>query len=85
MTNGHKRRVKIEVNARELYAFSRLREDEHAQWDIRNIAHQMVDQARSVAPIAMMLACGKDQFEKLREEVYAGSKKGLTLVNGGKR
>lgn len=70
LTNGHQRRVLVKSNVRELYAFSRLREDGHAQWDIRDKAHKMVDLARKAAPITMMLACGKDGFEELKKEVY---------------
>ncbi len=40
LTNAHKRRVLFSVNARELYHVSRLREDPHAQWDIRDKASE---------------------------------------------
>jgi flavin-dependent thymidylate synthase len=38
LTNAHCKRVLWKTNARELYHFSRLREDATAQWDIRRIA-----------------------------------------------
>jgi flavin-dependent thymidylate synthase len=72
LTNGHKRRVLVTMNLRELYHFSRMRQDGHAQWDIRNIANQMVAHARGVAPLGTMLVCGKDQFVEKVREVYGG-------------
>lgn len=70
LTNAHRRRVMATINARELYHLSRLREDGHAQWDLRGIAGRMLEQAKAVMPLTMMLACGKDRFDKLRGEVY---------------
>ena len=67
LTNAHRRRVLIAANPRELYHFSRLREDEHAQWDIKNTAGNMMNLAKKVAPLSFMLSGGKDQFEKLRK------------------
>lgn len=62
LTNAHKRTVLVKINARELYHLSRLREDAHAQWDIRNISSKIVELAREVAPITTFLTCGKDTF-----------------------
>lgn len=56
------------MNAREMYHFSRLREDQHAQWDIRQLAHRMLERAREKLPLTLMLACGKDVFEARRQE-----------------
>lgn len=70
LTNGHRRRVVFKANAREMYHVSRLREDLHAQWDIRRIAAEMVRQAKEVAPVLMTMAVGKHDFEKRRIEVY---------------
>lgn len=64
LTNGHRRRVLVTMNLREMYHFARMRQDSAAQWDIRNIANQMVEKAREVAPLGMMLACGKDTFHE---------------------
>jgi flavin-dependent thymidylate synthase len=66
LTNAHRRRVLFKVNARELYHFSRLRLDEHAQWDIRTLAGEMISQARERMPLVMLLAAGKDRFEQMR-------------------
>ena len=62
LTNSHKKRVAMRVNVRELYHISRLREDLHAQWDIRETAERMVRLGRDVMPLALMLAAGKDAF-----------------------
>jgi flavin-dependent thymidylate synthase len=67
MLGCHRRRVIVKINARELIHLSRLREDEHAQWDIRDLATAMVSQARKKVPGCMILACGKDRFETCRE------------------
>ena len=68
LTNAHRRRVLIAANPRELYHISRLREDAHAQWDIKNTARNMLHLAKKAAPLSFMLSGGKDQFEKLRKE-----------------
>ena len=67
LTNAHRRRVLFKCNLRELYAFSRLRQDCHAQWEIRDIANKIVDEIHSVAPLATMLLAGKDTFEQLKK------------------
>ncbi len=67
LTNAHRRKVLIVANPRELYHLSRLREDEHAQWDIKATAGNMMKLAKKVAPLSFMLSGGKDQFEKLRK------------------
>jgi len=70
LTNAHRRRVLFSCNVRELYHFARLRLDEHAQWDIRAVAARMVGLARERLPLALTMACGKHEFEKLFEEVF---------------
>jgi flavin-dependent thymidylate synthase len=65
LTNAHRKRVAIRVNARELYHISRLREDRHAQWDIRETAERMVRLGKKSMPLALMLAAGKDAFVPL--------------------
>ncbi|MDA3814333.1 MAG: FAD-dependent thymidylate synthase [Candidatus Cloacimonetes bacterium] len=69
LTNAHRRRVLVSANPRELYHFSRLREDEHAQWDIKETAGRMMKLAKEAAPNSFILSGGKDQFEKMRKEV----------------
>jgi thymidylate synthase ThyX len=68
LTNAHRRRVIATMNLRELYHFSRLREDGHAQWDIRALAAEMRRAAEAVAPLCCLLICGKDAYV----ERYAG-------------
>jgi len=70
LTNSHQRRVLVTVDARELYHISRLREDPAAQWDIRDIAGRMMEQARHVMPLTLALACGKDSYAKAYAELF---------------
>ncbi|MBD3277705.1 MAG: FAD-dependent thymidylate synthase [Candidatus Aegiribacteria sp.] len=63
LTNAHRRRVTLDMNGRELHHFSRLREDAHAQWDIRETAHRMLELLRIRAPLTFMLAGGKSDIE----------------------
>jgi thymidylate synthase ThyX len=69
LTQAHRRRVLVQMNTRELIHFARLRQDQHAQWDIRALADVMLAQALEVAPLSLLLACGKDRFDRLRREV----------------
>jgi len=62
LTNAHKRKIIVKVNARELYKMANLRLDEHAQWEIKEVVRKMVDQAKEVAPYVMMMAKGKSEF-----------------------
>ena len=59
----------LQVNARELYHMARLREDPHAQWDIRGLTADMLALARETTPLTLMLAYGKDKFEKKKAEL----------------
>lgn len=70
LTNAHRRRVLTRLNARELYHFAALREDEHAQWDIRDTARKMRETAEAVAPLTMMMLCGKSDFDARRTEIF---------------
>ena len=65
LTNAHRRRVVLSMNGRELYHFSRLREDAHAQWDIREIAHEMMSALKEKAPLTFILSGGKSQVSDL--------------------
>ena len=65
LANGHRRRARVTVNARELAHMSRLRMDEHAQWDIRRICNDMVSLARRKAPGVTALFCGKSAFDDI--------------------
>jgi flavin-dependent thymidylate synthase len=70
LTNAHRRKVLMKLNARELYHFSRLREDEHSQWDIRLIACGMMNKVRQIMPALFILACGKNKFSELFDSIY---------------
>ena len=70
LTNAHIRRIQLQVNARELYHIARLRQDKHAQWEIRQVADLMVAEARRLWPNLMALACGKDTFEECYQQLF---------------
>jgi flavin-dependent thymidylate synthase len=70
LTNAHKRRVLMKVNARELYHISRLREDEHSQWEIRKKTAKMCDQAKRAMPLTMTFIGAKDEFPKIFEQEF---------------
>lgn len=70
LTNAHRRRVLLKVNARELYHISRLREDATAQWDIRYIAGEMSKRAREVMPVTCLLIGGKDAYPDVYKRVF---------------
>jgi len=70
LTNGHRRRVLVEMNMREMYHFCRMRQDGHAQWEIRALANEFAGYARHGAPLTSLLLCGKDQFLDKVHEVY---------------
>ena len=70
LTNAHRRRVLLTTNLRELYHFVRLREDTHAQWDIRGIASEMRRETEAVMPLGALLLCGKDSFPSRFEKIF---------------
>jgi flavin-dependent thymidylate synthase len=76
LTNAHRKRVLLKVNARELYHMSRLREDRHAQWDIRETVAAMVRLARRALPLTFLLAAGKDRFDGLYRSLFPGKEDG---------
>lgn len=70
LTNAHRKRVLIRVNVRELYHISRLREDTHAQWDIRGISQEMVKRAKEVMPLSCGCIGGKDRYNEIYKNIY---------------
>jgi len=70
LTNAHRRRVLATLNAREMYHFSRLRSDAHAQWEIRDISNQMLHLGRMVMPLTLMLAGGKDAYPEMYSRLF---------------
>jgi len=70
LTNAHRKRVLMRVSARELHHISRLREDAHAQWDIRNISRSMSAHAKKVMPLTCALLGGKDKYNEIYRDVY---------------
>jgi flavin-dependent thymidylate synthase len=70
LTNAHRKRVLMKLNARELYHLVRMRADEHAQWDIRQLAEEMLKKAKKIMPLTLLLACGKDSFAALYKKTF---------------
>ena len=70
LTNAHRKRVLMKLNAREMYHVTRLRADVHAQWDIRDLSENMLRQARKVMPLTLMMACGKDGFAAQQKKLF---------------
>lgn len=62
LLSGHRRRLTWTANLRELVHFSRLREDAHAQWDIRAFAAALSATVRRHAPLTGALLAGKDAW-----------------------
>lgn len=71
LTNAHRRRVLMKLNARELYHFISLRDDEHAQWDIRETAREMKILAEKAAPLTSMMLSGKSEFHECRRKIFS--------------
>lgn len=69
LTNAHRRRIIFQANARELNHLSRLRQDSHAQWDIRQLADKIIKLAREKCQGLMQFACGKEDFKKMRTKL----------------
>jgi flavin-dependent thymidylate synthase len=70
LTNSHCRRVLMKMNLREIYHFVRLRDDEHAQWDIRQLAHQLSEKIKALMPLSAMMLCGKSDFDQEYKKNY---------------
>lgn len=70
LTNSHCRQVTMKMNLRELFHFIRLRADEHAQWDIRQLAEKISDRVRPLMPLSTMLLCGKSDYIERFESIY---------------
>ncbi len=62
LTNAHNTLILFKGNLREIYHFSRLRADEHAQWEIREIANKIDEIVREVAPLAGKFLGGKSEI-----------------------
>ena len=72
LTNAHRKRVLMKLNAREMYHLARLRADAHAQWDICNLTKKMLRQAKEAMPLTLMMACGKDNFPAMFKKTFPG-------------
>jgi len=70
LTNAHRKRVLLKVNARELYHIARLREDATAQWDIREVTREISRLAREKMPLTCLLLGGKDAYPGMYEKAF---------------
>jgi flavin-dependent thymidylate synthase len=70
LANAHQRRVLFSINARELHHLTRLREDKAAQWDIRDKTRKMVELAKHIMPLTLLLTGGKDQYAAIYQELF---------------
>lgn len=73
LTNAHRRRVLLKINARELYHVSRLREDASAQWDIRALVAGVSALARKAMPLTCLMLGGKDAYPGTYRKVFGRS------------
>ncbi|MBL0060448.1 MAG: FAD-dependent thymidylate synthase [bacterium] len=71
LTNAHVKRVMCFVNAREIYHLSRLRCDQHAQWEIQVLAGKMLELIQQKWPNLLALAAGKDKFDEAYKEYFS--------------
>lgn len=67
LTNSHILKVIFSANLRELYHFSRLRSDKHAQWEIRKIAQKINETVKEEYPAGAKFMMGKDKFEETKK------------------
>ncbi|MCK9309281.1 MAG: FAD-dependent thymidylate synthase [Candidatus Cloacimonetes bacterium] len=56
--------VYAKMNFREIYHFVRLRSDEHAQWEIKELSQLMAKKVQTLAPLSSEHLCGKSEFRK---------------------
>lgn len=70
LTNAHRRRVLLKINAREIYHVSRLREDASAQWDIRGLVGEMSRLARKAMPLTCLMLGGKDAYPETYRKAF---------------
>jgi flavin-dependent thymidylate synthase len=70
LTNAHRRRVLLSANVRELYHISRLREDKHAQWEIRGVTERMMKLAKRKMPLTLLVIGGKDRYPEIYRSVF---------------
>lgn len=68
LINANRRRCVMTVNLREFYHLSRLREDAHAQWDIRQLTGLMSGFVRRAFPVCGSLVGGKDMVATTIQE-----------------
>ena len=67
LSNSHRKNMILKCNFRELVHISRLRSDMHAQWDIRNISEEMMNEVKPKLGLIGNILCGKDRFDEMKK------------------
>jgi len=62
LINAHRVRILVKMNLRELYHFTRLRSDEHAQWEIQNLSDEIKTIIQKHCPYSAQWLMGKSDF-----------------------
>jgi len=70
LINAHHKVVLFKCNMRELCHFARLRQDALAQWDIRELAQNIIEKVKLAAPLTSVLICGKDTFPEANARLF---------------
>jgi thymidylate synthase (FAD) len=66
LANAHHLRVRFSTNARHLVEVSRLRQDLHAQWDVRGLVNQLIVKVVEKQPFMARYFGGRDAFKEGR-------------------
>lgn len=64
LANAHHLRVRFSTNARHLVEVSRLRQDLHAQWDVRGVVNQLIAKVVEQQPFMAKYFGGRDAFKE---------------------
>lgn len=63
LSNAHRVRVLVKMNLREFYCFVRLRSDEHAQWEIKELSVELRKIVKEHCPLSAMWLIGKSEMK----------------------
>lgn len=63
LSNAHRVRILVKMNLREFYHFVRLRSDEHAQWEIKELSEELRKIVKKHCPHSAMWLIGKSEMK----------------------
>ncbi len=63
LSNAHRVRILVKMNLRELYHFVRLRSDEHAQWEIKELSEELRKIVKKHCPLSAQWLIGKSEMK----------------------